>query len=166
MQATGANSQAIWAGIFFHIAIIIKSPLLFFLFYVFSGFVSPLLFSLSLSLSLSFSLFLSPLSLSLPLFLSLLEKGKGKGRKNKIREKCPPKNPFSTISKKQNHSFYQDSMNSGWIIFFPVFNTNKNFCRSHYRQTLIFIFQIRWLPPPSRITCHKRIKGWACSCKQ
>lgn len=55
---------------FFHVAIIIKFLFLFFLFYVFSGFIS------------SSSFF-------------FLEKGRGKGRKNKIREKCPPQKKHS-----------------------------------------------------------------------
>ena len=84
MQATSQVQTARPSGLgfFFHIAIIIKSPLLFLLFYVFSGFVSPLLFSLSLSFSLSFflSLSLSPLPLPPPLSLSL-RKREGEGKK-------------------------------------------------------------------------------------
>lgn len=75
---SGTNSQAIWAGIFFHIAIIINFLFLFFLFYVFSGFVSSFYFY-------------------------FLEKGRGKGRKNKIREKCKKKK-----KKPQNKTIFHD----------------------------------------------------------
>lgn len=122
---------------FFHIAIIIKFLFLFFLFYVFSGFIS--------------SFFKK-------------KKGRGKGRKNKIREKCQKKNnpkTFSTISKSRTMFLsrqYEFWMNN----FFFQFSTPIKILQKPLPSKHSSSRSNNLLPPlPSRVTFHKRIKGWA-----
>lgn len=92
------------------------------------------------------------------------KKGRGKGRKNKIREKCQKKKKpktFSTISKSRTMFLsrqYEFWMNN----FFFQFSTPIKILQKPLPSKHSSSRSNNLLPPlPSRVTFHKRIKGWA-----